>query len=74
MSFDIRHRIFEFEFRHDPNVAAPTELFVPNLQYPEGCRVEVSDGRYEIHQEQQTLVYRHSTGRREHTLRVSPQL
>ncbi len=73
MSFDIRSRIFEFEFRHDPNVSAPTEIFVPALQYPGGYDVEVSDGTYEIHQEQQTLVYRHGAERREHTVSVSPQ-
>ena len=39
MSFDIRRRRFDFEFRHDPAVDAPTEIFVPNFQYPHGIRV-----------------------------------
>jgi hypothetical protein len=73
MWFDIRRRIVEFEFRHDPNVAAPTEIFVPNLQYPQGYMVEVSDGAVEIYSERQVLIYRHATEHREHTLRISPR-
>jgi len=48
MAFDIRKKTFFFEFRHDPEIEAPTEIFVPNYQYPEGYAVEVSDGSYEI--------------------------
>ncbi|HEX2980224.1 MAG TPA: cellulase family glycosylhydrolase, partial [Anaerolineaceae bacterium] len=44
LSFDLRRRTFEFSFRHDPEVQAPTEIFVPNFQYPQGYLVEVSDG------------------------------
>ena len=47
-SFDYRRRVFKFSFRHDPAVAAPTELFVPDYQYPLGCRVNVSDGEFEF--------------------------
>lgn len=73
MSFDIRKRIFEFEFRHDPGVNAPTELFVPNYQYPEGYTVKVSDGTYEIDRERQVLIYRHSGERQTHKLRLEAQ-
>jgi hypothetical protein len=47
MAFDLKRRTFELEFRHDPAVSAPTEVFVPNYQYPDGCVVEISDGIYE---------------------------
>jgi hypothetical protein len=72
MAFDPRRRRFTFAFRHDPAVAAPTELFVPEYQYPRGCVVEVSDGTYEIDRERQTLTYRHSASRTEHTIVVRP--
>ena len=45
LRFDMRRRAFEYTFRHDPAVSAPTEVYVPALQYPAGCRVEISDGR-----------------------------
>jgi hypothetical protein len=72
MGFDLKHRTFRFAFRHDPAVAAPTELFVPNLQYPGGYRVEVSDGEFEVDREAQRLLYRHSTHHEIHHLRLHP--
>jgi hypothetical protein len=70
MAFDIKRRAFEFEFRHDPTVSAPTEIFVPNYQYPDGYLVEVSDGTYDVDRDSQTLAYRHSTERQVHHVRV----
>jgi hypothetical protein len=70
MAFDYKRRVFEFEFRHDPNVTAPTEIFVPNYQYPDGYVVEVSDGVYEVDRANQTLVYRHGSERDVHLIHV----
>jgi hypothetical protein len=70
MSFDIKRKVFDFEFRHDPSVAAPTEIFVPNYQYPQGYAVEVSDGRYEVDRARQTLIYRHDGEQMVHRIRV----
>jgi hypothetical protein len=72
MSFDYRHRLFEFSFRHDPNVEAPTELYVPNLHYSDGYRVEVSDGEYEVDEEAQVLRYRHGSAQAIHQIRIGP--
>ncbi len=72
MSFDVKTRRFELEFRHDPQVSAPTEIFLPKLQYPGGCRVEVSDGTFEVRPGEQRLVYRHSLLQTEHWIRVRP--
>ncbi len=73
MSFDIKRRIFEFRYRHDSRITAPTEFFIPHFQYPGGYKVEVSDGTVEIQYNQQLLIYRHSGQRNEHTLRVRPK-
>jgi hypothetical protein len=70
MAFDLKRGLFEFAFRHDPAVRAPTEIFVPNLQYPEGCEVEVSDGEAEVDRAAQILIYRHSLDRAVHWIRV----
>ncbi len=72
LSFDIKRRLFQFAYRHDPRVTAPTELFIPCFQYPHGYSVEVSDGTYEMQPDQQTLVYRHSMEREEHRIWVGP--
>ncbi len=73
MRFDMNHRAFELEFRHDPVVSAPTEIFVPRLQYPGGCRVTISDGSYVLRPETQTLIYRHETRRTVHAIRIEPR-
>ncbi|MBM2848370.1 MAG: putative glycosidase, partial [Anaerolineales bacterium] len=73
MRFDRRRRVFEFTFRHDPHLSAPTELFVPDYQYPGGYTVTISDGAYEVAPETQTLVYRHTLERETHTVRIQPR-
>jgi hypothetical protein len=72
MAFDLRRRAFELEFRHDPLVEAPSEIFVPNLQYPQGYHVTVSDGSYEIDRAAQTLIYAHTRERDVHRVRIVP--
>jgi len=72
LKFDRMSRHFEFEFRHHTDVSAPTEIFVPNYQYPQGYRVEVSDGAYEIDRTAQLLLYRHSPEQTVHHIRVTP--
>jgi hypothetical protein len=73
MNFDVKRRTFEFEFRHDPAVLAPTEVFLPAYQYPDGCVVQASDGTYEVRPTEQILVYRHTTGRGTHRIQVRPR-
>jgi len=70
MSFDIKSGLFEFRFRHDDRAGAPTEIFVPELQYSQGFRIEVSDGTYEVKQQEQAVIYRHGTEREEHSIRI----
>lgn len=72
LSFEMKHRIFQYEFRHDPRVSAPTELFVPRFQYPDGYQVQVSDGRWESDCASQILCYWHTLDRDSHAVRISP--
>ena len=52
-------------------VTEPTELFVPNSRFPDGYRVEVSDGEYEISRDdEQRVLYRHSDKDMPHMIRV----
>jgi len=51
MRFDDRRGVFLLRYAPDPAVSAPTEVFVPELQFPrgfsieaEGCEAEVSRG------------------------------
>ncbi len=44
MKFDRISGTFEFMFESDPCAARSTEIFVPRVQYPRGCVLEVSGG------------------------------
>jgi hypothetical protein len=68
MGFDARRGTFLLRFRPDPAVAAPTEVFLPALQYPrgysietEGCEARVAKG---------AILLRASEGADEAVLRV----
>jgi hypothetical protein len=47
LAFDIRTKVLEFIFKPDPSLAAPTELYVPQYQYPRGFLVEAPHARIE---------------------------
>ena len=70
MRFDRARGVFTLSFRHDSAVTEPTELYVPNSQFPDGYRVEVSDGEAQADVESQRLLYRHSGKDMPHLLRV----
>lgn len=44
MHWDPATRTFEYTWQSDPSITAPTEIFVPNMHYPDGYRVELSAG------------------------------
>ncbi|HEY5119798.1 MAG TPA: hypothetical protein VII90_10110, partial [Anaerolineales bacterium] len=64
---------FEFAFRHDPQVDAPTEIFVPRYQYPQGYTVTISDGTYDEKSDEQLLRYHHTLNREIHFVRIRPK-
>lgn len=72
MSFDIRNKSFEFRFRHDANLAAATEIFLPRYHYPRGVEVTVSDGSFKVDLDKQILEFRHSDLNEIHSIRICP--
>ena len=72
-AFDMRRRIFTFEFRHDPQITAPTEFYIPTYHYPEGYGLTLSDGQCERHPQSQTLRYYHSAEAEIHRVEVWDQ-
>ena len=48
MAFDVRTGEFRFEFKPDPTAAGPTEIYIPDIQYPRGCSITVEGGGHHI--------------------------
>jgi hypothetical protein len=44
MHFDRASGGFALTFDADPMIAAPTEIYVPQTQYPNGCTFDVAGG------------------------------
>ncbi len=40
MAFDSLRKIFRLTFDADPGIAAPTEIFVPQIHYPHGAKID----------------------------------
>jgi len=38
MRFKVSEQVFEFAYLADPEIEAPTEVFIPNYQYPKGTK------------------------------------
>jgi hypothetical protein len=57
IEFDPWSARFVFEFKDDPTIQAPTEIFLPSFHYGSGCQVIVSNGSYEIDAAKQLLIY-----------------
>jgi hypothetical protein len=73
MAFDLRRRHFEFDFRVDPRIEAPTEIFVPEVQYPAGYVVQVTAGAYEMDPARRCLRYYADATPSLHTVRIDPR-
>lgn len=69
--FDMRSRVFELRFEHDPELEAPAEVFVPELQYPLGVAIEAPGGEATL--EGQLLTYRPKPELGAHTIVVRPR-
>jgi hypothetical protein len=55
MSFDTERGRFTLEFDADANLSAPTEIYVPRLQYPRGYDVRHADLRAERFDDEQCI-------------------
>jgi hypothetical protein len=72
MRWDLATRTFEFTRQPDPAIDAPTEIFVPAVQYPEGYGVELSAGTYRQEREDFCLLMETHDHSKPVTLRLRP--
>ncbi len=57
MSFSAKTKVFEFTFEADPSLDAPSILFLPQIHYPHGFRIEPPDLDLEETQNPQLLAF-----------------
>jgi len=55
MEFKIKEGTFFFEFEGDSTIIAPTTLYIPNIQYPNGYEIEVSEGEIQKEKDGQVV-------------------
>ncbi len=56
MEFKIKEGTFYFEFDGDSTIVAPTTLYIPNIQYPNGYKIEVSEGEIQKEEDRQVVT------------------
>jgi hypothetical protein len=56
VKFDRIEGSFEFVFDSDPSIAGDTEIFVPRIQYPHGCVIEVAGGEAKVDLDSQRVT------------------
>jgi hypothetical protein len=49
MQFDLARREFRLEYEADPAIDAPTEIYVPRLQFPSGIEPRIEGGAVDVH-------------------------
>jgi len=72
MSFDRKTRMFNFTFKLDTAIDAPSEFFVPSLQYPNGVTVQVTGGGVSYDPLEQRLIYRADGSQPIHHIEIMP--
>jgi len=72
IKFDYKTKEFIYRFQHQTGVLEPTIIYLPTYQYPRGCLVEVSDGKFDINIKEQILIYWHENDRVEHKISIMP--
>ncbi|MFX1378750.1 MAG: cellulase family glycosylhydrolase [Promethearchaeota archaeon] len=55
MNFNYKEKIFNFEFNADSSIEAPTIIYIPNIQYPNGYEIDLNDGEIDQKDSEQLI-------------------
>jgi hypothetical protein len=58
MTFSQKKKVFRFEFLSDPNLSLPTLLYIPEIHYPEGFRVDPPNLQLDVTDDPQIYALR----------------
>ena len=68
--FNLKEGVYTLEFEADAAGGAPSEIYVPRVQFPSGLRVELSEGTVECPEDCQLVRFR-CTRHGPHTVKIS---
>ena len=71
LRFNIKTREFTFSFKPDPDATAPTEIFVPAYQYPQGYVILVSAGRFSVDPGRQLVLWHGDAESKKYLIRIT---
>lgn len=71
MRFNIKTRAFTFSFVPDPAATAPTEIFVPAYQYPQGYVITVVGGSFSIDPSRQLVLWNGDAQYKKNTITIN---
>ena len=71
MHFNLKTKAFELVFEASSESIVATIIYVPDLQYPQGFEIDVSDGEI-IEVGKQCIYYYHTDSTEEHTVVIRP--
>jgi len=55
MEFNYKEKIFYFEFDADSRIHYPTIIYIPKIQYPQGYKIETSEGELKKNEDEQLV-------------------
>ncbi|MFX1242634.1 MAG: cellulase family glycosylhydrolase [Promethearchaeota archaeon] len=55
MEFNYKEKTFYFEFNGDSTISAPTIIYVPKIQFPDGYEIELSEGEFKKNEDEQLI-------------------
>ena len=73
MEFNYKEKSFYFKFDSNSSIKVPTIIYIPNIQYPNGFEIKVSDGEFEKREEEQ-LVFIKTKKDGVHTVTITKRL
>jgi len=55
MQFNYKEKLFYFAFEADSSIRVPTIIYVPQIQYPDGYKIILSDGEFKKKEDEQLV-------------------
>lgn len=73
LRFNIKTREFTFSFKPDPDTTAPTEIFIPTYQYPQGYVIHTTAGSFSVDSQEHLVLWHGDPASKKNIIRITPR-